>query len=131
MLFKISVGICFLVMIVTHGYIIFLFFQTIFKSTKMIRDNRNIKYFVKTWKVIFRHKAMCIYSVIFLLYVLTGIKIAKEYSILHPVNKDVALAMFPTVIHIFVLIYIYGMSIALNIRIIKEAVLFIRKSTGI
>lgn len=105
-----------LVIIISHGYMIFGLFRTIFESTKMIRDNRNIKYLAKTWKLILGHKSVCIYSVLFFLYVLIGVKIAKESSLLHPTNKDVALAMLPAMIHIFVLRYIFGMSIAMNVR---------------
>lgn len=106
----------YLAIIMFHGYIVFYICQTIFRSIKMIRDNGNIIYLTKTWKVIFRHKSVCVYSVLFLFYVLVGIKIAKECALLHPSNKDSAFAMLPTIIHIFVLRYIFGMSIALNIK---------------
>ena len=116
MSFSISENLLYLVFIITHSFIGYNIYRYIVKLKKIMKADGNAGYLSKAWKVIFRHKTLWLYSILFLLYNLSGIKFVKEQWVLGRLFDNELLAAIPMIIYMLALRYILGISIASNIR---------------
>ncbi len=116
MSFSISENLLYLVFIITHSFIGFNIYHYFVKLKKIMKADGNAEYLSKAWKVIFRHKTLWLYSILFLLYNLAGIKFLREQLILRYFLNNELLTAIPMIIYMIALRYILGISIASNIR---------------